>query len=388
MLTALVAALVLAAPYWLFVPARLRQPAVAGASLAALATFDLRVALVVLAVAGGVFGQMRLAGRGRQGVSVAFALLGLCALALLFVWNKRAAPGSGPLPSQPGVALLGTSYLVLKAAGLLIETAREPAYRGSFAEVLGWLVFLPTFPSGPMEDFEHFRTQRPAFDQVRVFGGLERILIGLLKAIVDAEQLGRWAAPIVASPHEHGAGMLLLALYAVTVRFYLDFSGFSDVAIGLGALFGYEIEENFDHPLVRRNLTQLWQRWHMTLTRWLRLYLFVPVTRALMRHDVGDRPAAATGQLAAMIFCGLWHGLQWNFVVWGLLNGLGLVWVGILARDLGRRLPETIVRWWRRSVVAYTISMALTFNVFALFVIFVVTDVPGALAYLRRLVGA
>ena len=124
------------------------------------------------------------------------------------------------------------------------------------------------------------------------------------------------------------------------------------------------------------------------LTRWLRLYLFVPVTRALIRQDVGDRPAAATGQLAAMIFCGLWHGLQWNFVVWGLLNGLGLVWVGILARDIGRRLPQVVVRWWRESPVAYAISTALTFNVFALFVIFVVADVRSALGYLRLLVGA
>src|SRR2546426_4447 len=83
------------------------------------------------------------------------------------------------------------------AAGLLVETARHPARRGSFADVLGWIVFLPTFPSGPMEDFEHFRSQRPVFDQARVFGGLERILVGLLKAIVGAEQLGKWASPIV-----------------------------------------------------------------------------------------------------------------------------------------------------------------------------------------------
>jgi D-alanyl-lipoteichoic acid acyltransferase DltB (MBOAT superfamily) len=88
-----------------------------------------------------------------------------------------------------------------------------------------------------------------------------------------------------------------------------------------------------------------------------------------------------------MTVCGLWHGIAWNFAVWGLTQAAGLVWVGVLARDLGRRLPRGMVAWWRRSHVAYALSTALTFTAFSLSLVFVVADVPHALHYLRLVLG-
>ena len=142
-------------------------------------------------------------------------------------------------------------------------------------------------------------------------------------------------------------GTLLLAVYAFTLRFYFDFAGYSDVAIGLSAVFGVEIQENFDRSLLRRNLVHLCQRCHMTLTRWLRLYLFIPVSRSIMRRagPGWDTPAIVLAQLVTMTFCGLWHGLGWNFAVWGVLQALGLVWVGLFARRVGRILPAPLISW-------------------------------------------
>ena len=125
----------------------------------------------------------------------------------------------------------------------------------------------------------------------------------------------------------------------------------------------------------------------MTLTRWLRLYVFIPVVRSLTHRGGGGRLDAVAGQVAAMTVCGLWHGLEWNFAVWGLLQALGLIWVGIFARDIGRRLPRGLVQWWRESRTAYAASTALTFTAFSVSLIFVVSDTRSAIDYLRLLAG-
>jgi len=386
MLLGLFALVCLAPVYWLVVPERWRREALVVMSLAGLAVYDPRLPLLVLTVVLCLYGLLRAilawpAAGGR------LAALGLAGLALLFVYNKLTGQHMTVLPSQSGLAFLGVSYLALKAGAALIDTAQGALRPASLFQVLEWIVFLPTYPSGPMEDFDHFRAQRPTIDRERVFGGLERIILGLLKGVVLAHYAGEWAAEIFAAPDGRGRGILLLGTYAFSIRFYLDFAGYSDIAIGVGALFGYDIEENFDNPFLRRNLVQLWQRWHMTLTRWLRIYLFIPVSRRLMRRRglLGDRAAIGVGQIAAMVFCGLWHGMAWNFVLWGLLHALCLLWVGVLARDAGSRLPEPLVRWWRHSRAGYALSTALTFNGFAFLSVLVIQDVGAAAHYWRLL---
>ena len=387
MLPLLLGALLLAPLYWLGVPVRFRRDVLALGSLVALGIYDVRLPPVLLGLSLLLFAAIRRSAASaipRRRILLVSGLLGLLAL---FTWNKLAGPGVGLLPSQGGLVLVGVSYLVLKAAAVLIEASRGSLGNAQLRDLLAWIVFLPTYPSGPIEEFEHFRGQAPTAAAGRVGIGLERILFGLVKTLIFAHYLGVWADPILSAPETQGPGVLLLGLYAFTLRFYFDFAGYSDIAIGLAAVFGYEIQENFDNPLVRRNLVQLWQRWHMTLTRWLRRYLFLPVSRTIMRRggERMDTLALIAAQLATMTVCGLWHGLGWNFVIWGVLQGLGLVWVGIVARALGRRLPTPLVSWWRGSRLGHALSVALTFNAFAVSTIFVVSEVDHALAYLGRL---
>lgn len=386
----LLAALLAAPLYWL-VPLPRRRAAATALSLLALAAIDPRL-LAMVAVATALVCTVgailpRLVDARARGATVAAAL---GAVAAFFVLHKTSGGAGGQaLASQQGLSLLGASYLTLKAAAAILDVARGAAGPPRVSDVLGWIVFFPTYAAGPIEELEHFRTQAPRVDAARVLTGLERILFGLVKALVLGAHLGAWADGVVADPAGHDRLVLLAALLAESLRFYLDFAGYSDVAIGLAAIYGFEIAENFDSPFIRRNYVQLWQRWHMTLTGWLRTYLFVPVSRRLLRRLGPEHhlAAVAAGQLVAMTACGLWHGISWNFAVWGLLQAVGLVWVGSLARPAGAWLPAALVRWWRTSRIAHGLSVALTFATFSLTIVFAVTDLEGAVRYLGLLFG-
>lgn len=389
MLIALLCALLAAPLYWAFVPVRWRREVLALASLLGLGIYDPRLLAALMALNLVLFGLVRAMVAGGPGRARALAACGVLLLIALFAWNKLAAGGGGVLPSQGGLVFLGLSYLVLKAAAALLDTLGGGHRDLRFRDLLAWMVFLPTYPSGPIEELAHFRDQTLRVSQARALNGLERILFGLVKALVLSHQLGQWAGPILSAPDAHEPLTLLASAYAFTLRFYLDFAGYSDIAIGVAALFGYEIRENFDNPLLRRNLVQLWQRWHMTLTAWLRRYLFVPLSRAIMRRGGPrwDQAALILAQLGTMVFCGLWHGLGWNFAVWGLLQALGLIWVGIVAPGLGRRLPEPLVSWWRAHPLAHAMSVLLTFHYFALSSVLVFADLERGLHFLAQLVG-
>ena len=392
MLLAVCAAVLVAPLYWTLVPVRWRRPALTLASLAALGAYDWRLLVLLPATTLLVVGGVRVAEAGPATLRARLVVAGaLAALLVLFVWNKAGGPGgvSGTLASQQGLAFLGVSYLVLKASAVLLDATAGARSGATVAGVLGWLAFAPTYPAGPIERWERFAAQAPRFDRAQVLAGAERILFGLVKALVLGRHLGVWADGVLAAPAAHDRLTLLAGAYAQSLRFYLDFAGYSDVAIGLAALYGIRVSENFDGPLWRRNYVQLWQRWHMTLTGWLRLYVFFPASRWLVRRA---GPTHATipivaAQIATMTACGLWHGLAWNFALWGLLQALGLLWVGVAARPLGRRLPPPVVRWWRTSLIAHGLAVWLTFTTFSLTVLFVVTDTGGAVRYLGLLAG-
>ena len=388
MLLALLGALLFAPFFWLCVPLAWRRNALTLASLVGLGLIEPGLLVLVVAVAAGVWGVVALLAQGRVSRPAWLAVPALAILVALFLLNKLAGSG-GLLPSQGGLLFLGVSYLVLKAAAVVVDAARGRLREVGFGEMLAWIVFLPTYVSGPIEEFAHFRPQTPEPSRERVLGGLERILFGLVKTLLLSHYLGSWVTPILADPALHAPGVLLLAGYASVLRFYFDFSGYSDIAIGVSALFGIEIQENFDNPLVRRNLAQLWQRWHMTLTAWLRRYLFLPISRGILGPGgvARDTLALVTAQVVTMTFCGLWHGLGWNFLLWGLLQAVGLIWVGRPARAVGGYLPARVRAFWRESPLGYALSVALTFHYFALTSVLVFTDIDRAGVYALSLLA-
>ena len=387
-LWALLGALVLAPCYWLLVPERHRRASLVLASAAGLALLDPRLVVLVTFVAVALYACLRLILSARLGNPWTVVIPASLGLVSLFVGNKLGGSG-GLLPSQGGLVWIGVSYLVLKAAAVMIDAARGTLREAGFVDLLFWIVFLPTYTGGPIEEFDHFRDQQPRPSQEQILGGVERILFGLVKTMLLSHYLGVWVTPVLADPAAHGPGVLLLAAYASVLRFYFDFSGYSDIAIGVSALFGFEIQENFDNPLTRRNLAQLWQRWHMTLTAWLRRYLFLPISRGILGPGGVSRDTLAlvSAQGVTMTFCGLWHGLGWNFLVWGLLQAIGLIWVGRPARVLGRYVPPSVRAFWRESWVGYALSAAITFHYFALTSVLAFTGIERAGVYATALLG-
>ncbi len=356
-------------------------------SLAGIGWFDPKLLVAMGLVIAASQLAMRLIGISEGRARTLWTVLALAGIGAIFVWHKTGG-GGGVLPSQTGLVWVGFSYLALKLSAAIVDTHRRAHPAVPARDLVAWSVFLPTFSSGPVEPLDHFRRQAIQPTLSRSLAGLERVLFGLVKTLLLARVLGEWSQPILSQAGAHSPVELLIAAYAFTLRFYLDFAGYSDIAIGAAAIWGVEIQENFDRPLIQRNLVQLWQRWHMTLTGWLRRYLFVPISRRLLRWERSTRNApAVVAQLTTMLVCGLWHGITPGFALWGLIQGLGLVFVGVYARQLGRRIPHRWLVWWRSSPAAHGLSVALTFNFFALANVFAVLELPRAREFFAALIG-
>ena len=139
--------------------------------------------------------------------------------------------------------------------------------------------------------------------------------------------------PVYSDPGAHSAGELTLAFYGFAAQIYCDFSGYTDMAIGLALLLGYQLPQNFNRPYLALSLQDFWRRWHITLSRWLRDYLYIP-----LGGNRGGRAATYRNLMLTMLLGGLWHGAAWTFVLWGGIHGDGAVGRALGARAL-RRLP-------------------------------------------------
>jgi alginate O-acetyltransferase complex protein AlgI len=184
--------------------------------------------------------------------------------------------------------------------------------------------------------------------------GLWRIATGLGKKIIIGDFLAQALVNrVFATPERFTALEVLLAVYGYAVQIYVDFSGYSDVAIGSAALFGYELPENFDAPYISRNLQEFWHRWHISLSSWLRDYLYKP-----LGGSRGGPAATYRNLMITMVLGGLWHGASWNFVVWGTLHGGALAGTRMWQRWRGRGATGA----WQGSVVGRVVATLATFH--------------------------
>ncbi len=221
---------------------------------------------------------------------------------------------------------------------VLAEALADPsaATRG-LRRFLLFTLFFPTLLAGPIKRYQQFTAQQPSvpqrLPQADLAAGLLRILLGLTKKILIADTLATVAVRLQ-QPDQVTALGLWLGMYAYAGQIYADFSGYSDLAIGTARLYGYRVPENFDWPYLATSLQDFWRRWHISLSSWIRDYLFIP----LGGSRVGSG-RAAVNLLGVMALCGLWHGAAWHFVVWGLWHGVGLG-LGQLARRVRPRPPS------------------------------------------------
>lgn len=325
--------------YWLL-PARLRAGALGVGSITLLAS-SLGTDLIVM----GVIAGLTYVGAGQDTARPWSRFLPFAALfsliLLYFIWSKylpgiaRALAGEGTFLDT--AAPIGVSYFSFKLMHYAIERRRGSLPVHGVQDFACWLFLAPIFTAGPIERFEHFQREAETrqFETRFLTEGLIRIAQGLVKkfvvALIVLEALrnvtGGGLENLLDGPAEPVAvwSGLLLSLLLV----YLDFSAYSDIAIGSSRLFGYRIMENFDFPFAATTLQDFWQRWHMSLANWCRSYIYMSMI-GLTRN-----PYYAV--VASFFVMGLWHSASLHWIAWGSWHGVGLAWLLFWGRYAKKR---------------------------------------------------
>jgi alginate O-acetyltransferase complex protein AlgI len=376
-------------------PAPLRTPVLLVVSLAGVTlVWELPVfGIAGVAVAVWGLGAMlpRIPHRAR-GMVVAIAV---GAVVASLAWLRLRSPSRDSL--VPATAIVGLSYFSLKFIQHLVDAGAGRVRHVGPASFLVAVVFPSTYAAGPIERTNEFadKLAAPPLAWAERLSGLERIVFGLAKKLLVGNPLLAYAEPVFAVPALAGRGTLWLATYAFAVALYLDFAAYSDIAIGSARLAGIRVRENFDHPYVQPNLALLWQRWHMSLTSWLRDFVFVPVARRALRITGRPLVSQAIAQMTTMLLCGLWHGVAWNFVAWGLYHGALLAALGALrARRTARAASVTAVPAGASSAATgvtstsrlrYVAAVLVTFHAFAIGLVLFGCPLRTALHFIARM---
>jgi alginate O-acetyltransferase complex protein AlgI len=299
---------------------------------------------------------LRRLGRDQAGTLGRTLVVGLAVL--LAAWKFLPTAGIGLSfreTSAYGLAPLGLSYLVFKLIHVAVEVGRGTLPVPDFPEFVAYLFFVPMFTAGPIERLDHFRAGRePAWSRALWVEGGTRILHGLVKKFALAEGL---LYRLVKDRGIDDAGFDLSFASPGTVwmvaglsylRIYLDFSGYSDIALGTGRLLGFRLVENFNWPVLAANPSDFWRRWHISLSQWCQHYIYMPSMGALRSPYL---PLFLT-----FLVMGAWHIVSWNRVGWAAYNTAGVVGFMAWSRRMGRPRPGT----WRASASWRWASVLLT----------------------------
>ena len=242
---------------------------------------------------------------------------------------------------------IGLSFHTFQSLSYVVEVYRgrqEPEY--NLVTYATYVMFFPQLVAGPIErpqNLLHQFYEEHQFDYERVTSGLKRMAWGFFKKLVIADRLALYVNDVYAAPNNFNGLQLTIATLFFAYQIYCDFSAYSDIAIGSARVLGFKLMENFDTPYYSRSISEFWRRWHISLSSWFRDYLYVPLGGSRV-----PKWRWSFNLLVTFAISGLWHGANWTYVVWGLLNGLYLVMSGLTsnlrrtAMD-GVGLPETSV---------------------------------------------
>jgi D-alanyl-lipoteichoic acid acyltransferase DltB (MBOAT superfamily) len=258
--------------------------------------------------------------------AVAFDLGLLCVFKYLgfFVAEVDNALGSialgSPLPLLQVVLPIGISFFTFQAISYVADVYRGETRAASLGDVAILQAFFPHLVAGPIVRANELLPQlRVPRDPRQVLAGPALFLIvgGFIKKTVVADELARNVVdPVFNDPSGHSGPEVLLAIYGFAAQIYCDFSGYTDMAIGLALLLGFQLPQNFNRPYLALSLQDFWRRWHMTLSRWLRDYLYIP-----LGGNRGGARKTLRNLMLTMLLGGLWHGAAWTFVIWGGIHG-------------------------------------------------------------------
>lgn len=275
---------------------------------------------------------------------------------------------------------LGISYIIFRLIHYIVEVYRKNVPRSSFVDFALYVLFFPTFLAGPVDRFQRFHPQTAKQQNIDVSNinyGLYRILFGLVKKFIVADNLAKIIMPILNSPQSYSKAVVILSIYTLYIRIYMDFSGYTDLALGVARLFGYKIMENFNRPYLKKNIVLFWRNWHISVYSWIRDYFFFPV--------FGSRASRAKlyrGLFISMLVFHLWHEASIGFLILGVYHGAGLV-IYQLFQETKKRYP-----FLQKAVpqkVTDPISTFFTFSYVSLGFIFFGNNLQFSLNIIKRI---
>jgi alginate O-acetyltransferase complex protein AlgI len=249
-----------------------------------------------------------------------------------------------PMPLLSLALPVGISFFVFQSISYVVDVKRGLLAPAKTIDLAIYLGFFPHLVAGPIVRAREFLPQLASPRdprKVAVGGGIVLIAIGLIKKVALADFLARQVVdPVFAVPQLYSAPDILLAAYAYAAQIYCDFSGYTDIAIGLALLMGFVFPKNFDSPYRATSFREFWRRWHITLSRFLRDFLYIP-----LGGNRGGRWLTARNLMITMVLGGLWHGAAWTFVLWGALHGTMLTLEHLVGPERVARVPAW-VRWF------------------------------------------
>lgn len=362
--------------YWV-IPERFRLAFVIGASGAALAAIQPLFTGVLAALIVAVFflSKQLHEDRRRPGAWLVTTLLLLVSFLLFAKYGKSFLSILFSTENELAkhyLVPLGVSYLSFKLIAFAIDVYRGVIERPRLATLFAFVFFIPTFPAGPIERYQNFESKRePAFDADLYVDGLRRIVLGYFKKIVLVnfllqEVVFKTLQPTVFADGvslDLPAGTVLLFLVGSLIYAYLDLSAYADLAIGFGQLFGVRTMENMRYPIFRRNLSDYWAHWHISLSSWCRNNVYFPILGATRRNNLA--------LVASFVVMGLWHNISLNWLLWGCWHAGGIIVYSRWDRWLRKHKP------WRKRLkgrAGYAVGMVITVLYSSLGFAFIMTD--------------
>ena len=276
---------------------------------------------------------------------------------------------AGPIPVPNIILPIGVSFIVFEKITYLVDVYRgisRPARR--FQTYLLYVFFFPKLLAGPIIKYHEMESQLRALPAARfddISTGFLRFMVGVAKKTLIADTVSIGADQIFAAdPARIGFSQAWVGVLLFTFQIYFDFSGYSDMAIGIARMLGFRLRENFDMPYISCSITEFWRRWHISLTTWIREYLYIPLG--------GNRVSPARLYLnlwVCFLASGLWHGAAWTYVVWGAYNGLFLVLDRVFLLRVLDRMPRILANLVTFAIVvvgwtifrAHSLDQALDF---------------------------
>jgi alginate O-acetyltransferase complex protein AlgI len=252
---------------------------------------------------------------------------------------------------------VGISFIIFEVISYTVDIYRRETKATNFFDLAFLVAFFPHLIAGPILKPIHFLPQLQQKIQIEkdnLLDGGQLFLVGLVKKVLVADRLSLFVDPVFAHPQAYNSLTIWLAVFGYSLQIYCDFSGYSDMGIGSAKMMGFDIPINFNFPYVSRSVTEFWRRWHISLSSWLRDYLYIP----LGGNRLGQFRTYINLAIV-MLLGGLWHGASWNFVVWGGLHGIGLSVHRLWSQKV--TLPKqyswliSLISWWITLIFVCTL---------------------------------